>query len=482
MHKYLKLAPLLIGLVALIWIIACAINPVTGKREFMLLSESDEVALGQQSDQEVIDQYGIYPDAKLSAYVTEVGQKMAQISHRPQLSYQFKVLDSPVVNAFAVPGGYVYVTRGILSYLNDEAELAGVVGHELGHVNARHTAKQYSQMQLAQIGLGLGVMLSEDFRKYAGLAQFGVNLLFLKFSRDDERQADDLGVEYSSKVGYDSYRMAAFFETLERLSGGSANSGLPDWFSTHPNPVDRIGAVRKKTAQWQTKLAGASFAVNRDPYLHSVDGILQGEDPRQGYVENAIFYQPTMKFTFPVPKDWTLNNTPKQVQILSPKEDAVIMFAMQPNATPQAVAQKFRQDANAMVQSADALSINGLSAYRMLAAVPQEQDTVAVLSYFIQKEGNVYFFHNVCAPASLPGYQSTFAATSSQFRPLTDAGHINVQPSHLRVRSVTAGGTLSSVLGSWGYTATQLTDLAVMNGLQEADPVTAGTLLKVVAK
>jgi len=472
---------LLAGLVLVVWLISCAINPVTGKREFMLLSEGDEVALGQQTDQQVIEQYGIYQDAKLSAYLAQLGQKMAQISHRPQLSYQFKVLDSPVINAFAVPGGYVYVTRGILSYLNDEAELAGVVAHELGHVNARHTAQQYSQMQLAQIGLGLGVMLSEDFRKYAGLAQFGVNLLFLKFSRDNERQADDLGVEYSSKVGYDAYRMAAFFETLERLSGGSANSGLPDWFSTHPNPVDRIGAVRKKTAQWQGKLAGTTFVVNRDPYLRTVDGLIHGEDPRQGYVENGVFYHPALKFTFPVPREWTLNNTPKQVQILSPKEDAVIIFAMQPNATPQAAAQKFRQDANAMVQSADAISINGMTAYRLLATVPQQQDTVSVLSYFIQKDGNVYFFHNVCAPAGLAGYQSTFAATSSQFRPLSDANHINVQPSHLRIRGA-AGGTLSSVLQGWGFAAKQVPELAVMNGLMETDPVAAGTLLKVVGK
>jgi len=191
--SYLKVPPLNPGLLRITcWLIivslvlssfSCAVNPVTQKRELMFLSRANEIALGQQTDAEVTSTYGIYPDSALNQYIAGVGKKLALVSHQPDLEFQFKVLDSPVVNAFAVPGGFVYMTRGILSYLNDEAELAGVMGHEIGHVTARHSAQLYSQAQVAQIGLAVGGALSKTFQKFAGLAEAGLTVLFLSFSR-----------------------------------------------------------------------------------------------------------------------------------------------------------------------------------------------------------------------------------------------------------------------------------------------------------
>ena len=218
MYRYRFVTPVFVLLLLMLaFVISCAVNPVTGKTELMLLSESDEIQLGQQSDKEVVAQYGLYDDAQLQSYIDQLGQKMVKISHRPNLSFSFRLLDSPVINAFAVPGGFVYITRGILAYLNNEAEFAGVLGHEIGHVTARHSAKQYTKAQFAQLGLGVGSILSEDFAKYSGLAQVGVGLLFLRFSRDAERQSDDLGVEYSTKVGYDAREMGNFFHTLDQM-------------------------------------------------------------------------------------------------------------------------------------------------------------------------------------------------------------------------------------------------------------------------
>jgi predicted Zn-dependent protease len=201
----------------------CAVNPVTGKREFMLMSENQEIALGKSAHGDIVKTYGLYDNPAIQNWFNERGQEMALITHRSNLKYTFTVLDSPVVNAFAVPGGYVYVTRGILGYFNNEAQFAGVLAHELGHVNARHSAEMYSKAQLANLTIGIGSIFSEEFAKYAQFASIGVSLMFLKFSRDDERQADRLGVEYSSKVGYDAAEMSVFFHTLERLqpSGGS---------------------------------------------------------------------------------------------------------------------------------------------------------------------------------------------------------------------------------------------------------------------
>ena len=182
-------------------IVACAVNPVTGKKELMLYSEGQEIELGKQTDAEVAATYGVYDDPALQSYIGQLGQSLAAKGQRPGLPWRFTVLDSPVVNAFAVPGGAVYVTRGILALMSSEAELAAVLGHEIGHVNARHSMSQMSKQQMAQLGLVLGSVVSQEFAKYAGLAGTGLQVLFLKYSRDNENQADALGVEYSRAAG-----------------------------------------------------------------------------------------------------------------------------------------------------------------------------------------------------------------------------------------------------------------------------------------
>jgi predicted Zn-dependent protease len=479
MKRYLRWIVLVSVLLLIGWLIACAINPVTGKRQLMLLSESDEVTLGQQTDAEVIATYGLYEDAQLSTYINGIGLKMGKLTHRPNLAYSFKVLDTDVVNAFAVPGGYVYVTRGILAYLNDEAELAGVIGHELGHVAARHTADQYTKQQIATLGLGLGSILSEKFRQYANIASFGVNLLFLKFSRDDERQADDLGVEYSSKAGYDANRMATFFETLERMDEGSSSSGLPEWFSTHPNPANRIGAVRSKTREWQARMTGTSFVVNRPQYLASIDGIVFGEDPRQGYVDANTFYHPGLKFSFAVPSGWTLNNTPAQVQMVSPEQDANLLFSLQSGATASKVATSFVSEASAAVVKSDAITINGFATQRIQSRVISQTDTLGVLSYFIQKGSDCYIFHGVTTPQALPAWSSTFSQAVGQFKSLTDPKRINVTPRYLKVQNGKGSATLSTLLSAQGITSADLEKFAVVNGMQLNDLVPSTAQFKV---
>ena len=380
------------------WLLQCATNPVTGKREFMLMSESQEIQMGREYDPQITASYGLYQDDALTQYIDNLGQSMAAISHRPQLAFTFRVLDSPVVNAFAVPGGFVYVTRGILSYMNNEAELAAVLGHEIGHITARHTAKQYSKAQLAGLGLGLGQILSEDFRKYAGYAEFGVGLLFLRFSRDNERQADQLGVEYSSKVGYDATKMSDFFTVLERLAGGAEQGGLPGWFSTHPNPVDRVAATRRMAREWQGKLATGEWKVNRDQYFDRIDGLVYGEDPRQGFVEGNTFYHPGLRFQFPVPEGWTLSNLPTQVQIAPDAKDAIIMLTIEEGTNPRNAAQTFAEKTGATVSSSQSVTVNGLLGHSLLSVVQSDQTSLHVLSYFIAKENHIFILHGLSTP------------------------------------------------------------------------------------
>src|SRR3989337_3253439 len=174
---------------------SCAKNPVTGKRDFMLLSESQEIAMGQQSDPDIVKFFGLYDDKNLQKFIEEKGQQMAAISHRTNLQYEFKIVDSPVVNAFAVPGGYVYFTRGIMAHFNNEAEFAGVLGHEIGHITARHSVAQQRNALLGQLGLIAGMVIRPEFAQFAEQASQGLGLLLLKFGRDAERESDQLGVE-----------------------------------------------------------------------------------------------------------------------------------------------------------------------------------------------------------------------------------------------------------------------------------------------
>lgn len=461
-------------------IVNCAVNPVTGKRELMLLSEADEIKLGQQTDQQVVQTYGLYEDPTLTAYISAIGQKMAQLSHRPHLKYDFKVMDTPVINAFAVPGGYIYVTRGILAYLNDEAELAGVIGHEIGHVTARHSAKQYSKSQLAQIGLGLGSLLSESFRKYAGIAQMGVGLLFLKYSRSNEYEADQLGVEYSTKAGYDANRMAAFFETLERLHPSADGSGLPEWFSTHPNPENRVEEVRKAARIWQQKVGKKNYAVNREQFLRKIEGIVVGDDPRQGYLADLHFYHPLLKIQFPVPSNWQYNNTPSQVQLYTSDQSAVIIFTLENTASPAQAAAAFLSNSNAVAQQQDAVIVGGFPGVRLLAQLNTQDGLLQILSYFIQKDGHIFTFHGFSAAANFANYLQTFERTMKGFRKLSDPKRLNVQPDRLILKRVETTGTLKKIFESWGIPQEEIEKLAIMNGLKLEEQVPAGRLIKLI--
>jgi predicted Zn-dependent protease len=447
----------------------------------MLLSESDEIQLGKQTDAQIMQSYGIYDHPNLSAYITQMGKRMAALSHRSNLQFEFRLLDSPVINAFAVPGGYVYITRGILAYLNSEAEFAGVLGHEIGHVTARHSAKQYTSAQMAQLGLGVGMVFSEKFRQYANLAQFGVSLLFLRFSRDNERQSDELGVEYSTKAGYDARHMANFFVTLNNMNPSSDQSGLPGWFSTHPNPANRVTTIKRMATDLQQQSGLNNLKVGRDEFLRQIDGIVFGEDPKQGYVENNVFYHPDLTFLFPVPGNWQLNNTPQQVQILSPKQDAVILFTLA-QGSPTSAAQKFVSDSKATVMRSENVTVNGFPAVRMVSDLTTQDGNLRIMSYFIQKEQNTYLFHGFTSQTNFGAYQSTFQATMDGFRRLTDRNKINVKPDRIKVIKVTRASSLQQILSAQGVRGDDLNTAALLNTMKLTDNVPRNTLIKVIAK
>ncbi|MFC1538813.1 M48 family metalloprotease [Candidatus Latescibacterota bacterium] len=456
----------------------CSVNPVTGKREFMLMSERQEIALGEQAHGEILQTYGTYKDESVQSWFDERGQEMSKLTHRSQLKYTFVVLDSPVVNAFAVPGGFIYVTRGILGYFNNEAQFAGVLAHEFGHVNARHSAAKYSKAQVATITLGVGSIFSEEFAKYAQFASVGMQLMFLKFSRDDERQADKLGVEYSSKNGYDAVEMSAFFGTLERMHPGGGS--LPEWQSTHPDPGDRINNTRKQAQQFQKSNPDMKYLVKRNEYMELIDGMIFGNDPRQGYIKDNMFYHPEMKFTFPVPPGWTLSNNPSEVRMSPEKNNAVSIFTVSPGDTPQAAGAQFTTDNGVTVTSSRSLSVNSMDGYNMSGLISSEDAKIAITSYFIKKGDVIFAFHGLSAETDFGAYKSAFDMIAVGFDNLTDQSLINVSPEKIELRELKNNLTFRSALNDFGVPEDQIENLAIINGMEIDDVVKTGTKIKII--
>ena len=468
---------------------SCAKNPVTGKSELMLMSKEQEIAMGQQSDPEIVAFFGLYEDEELQRFINEKGKEMAAVSHRQELPYEFKIVDSPVVNAFAVPGGFVYFTRGIMAHFNNEAEFAGVLGHEIGHITARHSAKQYSRAMLGQIGLVAGAVISPEFAQFADVAQTGLQLLFLKFGRDAESQSDKLGVEYSTKIGYDAAEMADFFSTLDRL-GGQGGEEVPTFLSTHPDPADRERKVAKLAEDWQRKTKSTELEVNRDRYLRMIDGLIYGEDPKQGFVENSVFYHPVLKFQFAIPSAWKVQNTPQQVQMVPADGRAVMMLALAPGSTLEEAAQAVLQKYQLQAMDSRRETVNGLPAIVLVAdqqAQQQQQQqqqsaqqTVRTLMYFIQYGGNIYNLIGATSAADFNAYAQLFQSTMGTFRELTDPSKLNKQPQRVRVKTVPQNGTLAQALGSLKADQQRMEELAILNGMNLNDQVERGMLIKVI--
>ncbi len=467
---------LLLWLAIALLLVQCARNPVTGKREITLISEAEEIRLGRESDPAIVAQYGLVDDPELAAYVDRLGQEMVKVCHRPDLTFTFRLLDDPIVNAFALPGGYVYVTRGILAYLDDEAALAGVIGHEIGHVTARHGVQHITQQQLFGLGIGLGSVFSETFAEYAGLAGTAAQLMMLKYGRDDERQSDRLGVEYASRTGYDTEEMAQFFNTLDQLTESAGGGGLPSWASTHPDPGERHQTVLALTRDWQARAAQPEYRRNRAEFLRRIEGLVFGANPRNGYVDGNSFLHPDLEFRFPIPAGWNLHNTPTQVQVAAPDGKAALLFALETeHATPPQAADAFITQSQATVKHRQPTRIGGFTALRLDSSITQESGVLEVHSTWIKMNDRLYVFHG------LGNQPEACRQAADGFRRLRDRQALAIQPVVMRIVPASRRGTLAAIIADYPIPDGidfDLAALAMLNGLSAGEQVEKGTLIK----
>ncbi|MBI2829352.1 MAG: M48 family metalloprotease [Acidobacteria bacterium] len=477
--------PRVIVPVALLALVAaCATNPVTGRRELTFMSEAQEISIAQESDPEIKKEMGVYNDPELQRYVNEIGQRMAKISERPHLPWRFTVVDVPAVNAFAVPGGGIYITRGILPFLDSEAELAGVIGHEIGHVTARHSAQQYTRQITGQVGLlALGIFVPAA-RPFGDLTGQALGVLFLKYGRDDEIQADGLGARYESTLGWDPAAMPGFLSTLGRLDEAAGDRrGVPNWLSTHPDPLSRVDDIQP-TVQ-KIKAAGGSFATNRDALIQRIDGILYGDNPEQGLARGSAFLHPVLRFRIDFPDQWEIANSPQEVVAKAPGADIFMLLELveKPQGrTIEEIALNSMGNAGFRASRGERASINGLDAF---VGVYQGQveglGAVVTRAAHIMYEGKVYVVAGLVPPGAFQQADGAFLASIRSFRRLSAKEAEDIHPDRVDLYVVRAGDTWQSIAERSGGAIKPAT-LAIMNNATPGSQPQQGTRIKIVVR
>ena len=351
-------------------------NPVTGLKERTVMSESTELAEGKKAHEQVLAEYGVYPDPKVQAYVNELGQRLARQSERSQLEWHFTVLDSPEINAFALPGGYVYVTRGIMAYMESEADLAGVIGHEIGHVTARHGSQRATRQQTAGVGVMaatlLGVVLESAGVGGAGqlasqVSQSVAANYIATYGREQELQADQLGAEYLSRSNYDPRNMIDVIQVLknqERFAEDSARAEgrtpppRNNWLASHPSNDKRLEEITQIAQNYQGQYSDES----RSRYLQAINGMTFGESREQGLTRGQNFYHEPLGIALTAPSGWKIQNGRDAITLVNGEGTAGLVVKLVPAKAGGSHEEIVRNLLKPTSGRAEQLSLNGLSA------------------------------------------------------------------------------------------------------------------------
>jgi predicted Zn-dependent protease len=466
--------PLLLPLVALL-IAGCAVNPVTGERQFVLVSESQEIAMGQQGAAAAAQQIGLVDDPALQEYVSALGMRLAENSERPELPWSFHVLDDPTPNAFAFPGGPIFVTRGLMSLMTNEAELVSVLGHEVGHVTARHSVAMITRAQVAQIGLGVGMILSPTIAQFGELAAGGLQLLFLSYGRDSERQADDLGFRYALEHGYDVREMRNVFAQLGRAGEAAGHSPLPQWLSSHPYPEERIERIERRLAEVEQPLE--QRRVGTEEYLQQLEGMVFGPNPRHGFFEANQFFHPDLAFQLTFPEGWRTQNLAQAVMAGSPEEDAVMQLSLA-EGMPRDAANRFFAQEGLSPSRVGTQTVNGLPAVVGYFQAETQSGQLGGLAAFIRHGEHTYQLLAYTPAQLLNRYDAAFRATVASFAQLTDPEALGRQPDRIAIVRTAQPMTLAAFNERYPSTV-DVDQVALINQLPDASAtIPAGSLVK----
>jgi len=486
---------LLITLLPLVFLPSCVVqkNPVSGKSRAFAYSWEREVEIGTQADREIASQFGVYQDEKIQNYINELGQELLEASHMrredtdpkfKQTPFTFRVLNSPVVNAFALPGGYVYVTRGLMNHLNNEAQLAVVVGHEIGHVAARHASQRALSQTISQIAVVGGSILGQELLGLPGqslmdLSSQAAQLILLSYSRDHERESDRLGVEYAAMKNYEAAEGAKFFTSLKRISEKRGQS-IPTHLSTHPDPGEREKNIPVMAREWEEK-GYRQTIVDKEEYMSLLDGMVFGDNPREGFVENETFIHPDLAFKFPVPGGWNVINQATQVGMISPSEDAVMILRIDSEASsPKASVREFlSQEGITVINEGETLSSGEWQAYEADANATSQGNEFGIYLYAVKYNDNIYNFLNYTSGSAYNNYKSVFVRTTNGFDQLTDEKYLNIEPVRLRIIEADRRAPFRDFLPDPLPMDHQPQDIAIVNQVELDEMIEPGTRLKI---
>ena len=462
----------------------CAVNPATGERDLMLMSAADEKRLGSAEDPKIKARFGgVYQSQAIQDYVTKIGLKLAAFSELPANTFTFTILDSELVNAFALPGGYIYVTRGLIALAASEAELAGVLAHEIGHVTARHSAQRYSKKVVADLGAGLLGAITRD-RQLADIAQRGGTLYLRAHSRYQEFQADVLGVRYLARAGYDTQAMARFLARMAANSrfqaqrrGDKDNAARFDVMATHPRTEARVRQAR----QVAQVTDAASPRIARAEFMKQLEGLVYGGSARHGFQRDRSFIHPDLGFSFDIPPGYTLSNRPTQV-IVSKRNQPTIIFDTVHN-TGQSPKNYLVADWGRQLRltTPETITINGMAAATAAGRTLIDGQLVALRLIAIRFTKDMMARFIVLDKSPLIAADSVeLRRTTYSFRRLSPADKATVQPRRITVETVSADADIGQLWRKMRVGDFPQQRFNVLNGVAVGRQINVGDLIKIV--
>jgi len=481
-----RAALLLLATLTPLLLSACATNPVTGDQDFVLMSESDEIRLGQQYNQQILKEMPVYDNPRLAAYVSSVGERVARNSHRPDLDYHFTVLDSEIVNAFALPGGYIYITRGIMAYLNSEAELAAVLGHEIGHVTARHSVRQQSAATItgvagAVLGAATGIPASQDLFNVLGKAMLS------GYGRDHELESDRLGAEYLARTGYDPQAMLGVIGVLKnqelieseraRKEGREARS-YHGVFASHPENDQRLQEVVK--AAEHLKPAGQP-RVGGDEYLDHLDGLAYGASASEGILAGNHFYHQPLDFGLDFASGWSITNQPEALLAVAPGQAALLEIVVS-RRPPQTTPRQFLEKQGAHnPQHGEQLKLKGLGSYTAVAPVSTNVGEREARFVVLYDNDHAFMFTGVSREAgNLAAFDRQFLAVARSFHRLSADEQRRAAGLRLHLTTATASTRLDALARQSPIDGDAEAELRLLNNLYPDGEPRPGQTLKIV--
>jgi predicted Zn-dependent protease len=487
-----------IALVCLSLLAGCAtqVNPVTGRSERSVMDEPTEIAEGKKAHTQVLEEYGVYQNPKLQAYVNDLGQRLAKHSHRSQLVWTFTVLDSPEINAFALPGGYVYVTRGIMAYMESEADLAGVIGHEIGHVTARHGAQRATKQQTAGLGVLAATILGAVLevggvggatQAASGIAQNVAAGSIAKYGREQELQADGLGAEYLSRSNYDPKNMVDVIQVLksqERFAEdaakarGKATQAKDSWLSSHPSNDLRLQQIKDIAARYP----GRYDDDGRARYLAAINGMPFGESREQGVTRGRNFYHEPLGIALTAPVGWQIQNSPEAIVVMNPERDAGVIVRVVPPDAGKSHDEIIRKLLQPVQGRTEAASFSGLPATHITGTRRTEQGQNVGFEATVvtgPENRNYLMLHAAKDAAALQRLSPQLRGASATFRPLTAADRSAAKPWSLNTVPYRAG-SLPQLARQTPLGDSAEPQLRLLNGVYGGGEPKAGDLVKIV--